>query len=74
MAPAPLLSYLRYNVTLDQTGVAAFTPGVTAKTVESLSAMDDAANMPLLEELGERAARQQLHAGDFPAVFDLPAA
>ena len=73
LGPAPLLSYLRYNVTLDAAGVAALKPGVDEKKVESLSAMDDPGNMALLKELGELAAKEQVRAGDYPGVFDLPA-
>jgi hypothetical protein len=74
LGPAPLLTYLRYNVTLDGVGVAALKPGIPPGTVESLSAMDDPDNMPLLRELGQLAARQRVRAADFPAVFDLPSA
>lgn len=73
LAPAPLFTYLRYNVTLDAAGVAALMPGVPADRVESLSAMDDPGNMELLKALGEQAARAQVRAADFPAGFDLTA-
>jgi len=46
---------------------------VDEKKVESLSAMDDPGNMALLKELGELAAKEQVRAGDYPGVFDLPA-
>lgn len=71
LGPAPLLTYLRYNVVLDAAGVAALKPGVPADAVQSLSAMDDPDNMPLLRELGELAGRQQVRGADFPAAFDL---
>ena len=71
LGPAPLLTYLRYNVTLDAAGVAALKPGVPADAVASLSAMDDPGNMALLRELGELAGRQRIRGADFPAAFDL---
>jgi hypothetical protein len=73
LGAAPLLSYLRYNVTLDADGVESLKPGVPADTVESLSAMDDPDNMELLKELGELAGKRQVRAGDYSSVFDLPA-
>jgi hypothetical protein len=38
---------------------------------ESLSAMDDPANMATLQEVGARAAKRQILGEDFPASFDL---
>ncbi len=38
---------------------------------ESLSAMDDPANMPTLQDVGARAAKQQVRGEDFPSNFDL---
>jgi hypothetical protein len=36
--------------------------------------MDDPANMPVLQDLGVRAAEQLVHFGDFASHFDLPSA
>ena len=33
--------------------------------------MDDPANMPTLQDVGARAAKQQVHGEDFPSNFDL---
>ena len=39
--------------------------------LESLSAMDDPANMPTLQDVGARAAKQQVRGEDFPSNYDL---
>lgn len=72
---APLVSYLRYNVDLRKDSVQQLVPELkSAKLIESLSAMDAPENMPTLHRLGTALAAREVRAGDFPSVFDLPAA
>jgi uncharacterized protein len=72
VAPAPLLSYLRYNVDLRIESVRALDPELSdVKLIESLSAMDAPENMAVLHRLGSLAAERDLHGRDFPATFDL---
>jgi hypothetical protein len=39
--------------------------------IEGLSAMDDPGNMKTLQEIGAKAAKQQVRTEDFPSNFDL---
>jgi hypothetical protein len=72
IAPAPLITYSRYNVSLTPESLTALGMTLPDALSENLSAMDDPANMATLQEVGARAAKQQLLNGDFPATFDLP--
>jgi len=71
LAPTPLISYSRYNVALTKESLTALGMELAEAKYESLSAMDDPANMAMLQEVGRRAAKQQVVAEDFPANFDL---
>jgi uncharacterized protein len=71
IAPAPLISYLRYNVALTKVALAQIGMEFDDEKVEGLSAMDDPGNMKTLQEIGAKAAKQQLRAEDFPSNFDL---
>jgi predicted acylesterase/phospholipase RssA len=71
IAPAPVISYLRYNVTLTRASLAQIGMEFDDEKVEGLSAMDDPGNMKILQEIGAKAAKQQLRAQDFPSNFDL---
>jgi uncharacterized protein len=71
IAPAPLISYLRYNVALTKAALAQIGMAFDDEKVEGLSAMDDPGNMKTLQEIGAKAAKQQLRAADFPSNFDL---
>jgi Patatin-like phospholipase len=71
IAPAPLISYLRYNVALTKAALAQIGMAFDDEKVEGLSAMDDPGNMKTLQEIGAQAAKQQLRAEDFPSNFDL---
>jgi hypothetical protein len=72
LTPAPLISYLRYNVALAAASLADLGLKLDAQTVGALSAMDDPANMATLQDIGIRAAKRQVRAEHFPANFDLP--
>jgi hypothetical protein len=71
MAPAPLMTYLRYNVVLTKESLAALDIGLPDKKLENLSAMDDPENMETLQEVGAKAAKQQIRAADVLKAFDL---
>lgn len=73
IAEAPLLSYLRYNVSLSKDNVKRFDPTLTDSRIESLSAMDAPENMVILHGLGTMAANLKVKSEDFPSVFDLTA-
>src|SRR5687768_8205292 len=73
LAGAPLLTYLRYNVTLSADEIETLHPGLSERNVESLGEMDNPQNLDLLLELGQTAGGQQVHADHFPPEFDLPA-
>jgi predicted acylesterase/phospholipase RssA len=73
IAPAPLMTYLRYNVPLTGDSLASLGMSLPAEQIESLSAMDDPKNMKTLQEVGSFAAVRQIRPGDFPEGFDLPA-
>lgn len=70
---APLLSYLRYNASLVAADVQPLLPGLPAKQIESLGAMDNPSNLDALLQLGEAAGKQQVNGNDFPAAFDIQA-
>ncbi len=73
IASAPLLSYLRYNVSLSKESLQKLDPGLTdEKLIESLSEMDAPENMPILHKLGTIAAEKRVNDNDFAAKFDLP--
>ena len=71
VAGVPLLTYLRYNVTLSEEELGALGPRLSPKEVASLGEMDNPNNLDVLLELGRAAAGQKVQAGDFPATFDL---
>ena len=71
IAPAPLISYLRYNVALTKVALAQIGIEFDDEKIEGLSSMDDPGNMKILQEIGAKAAKQQLRAEDFPSNFDL---
>lgn len=73
IAPAPLLTYVRYNVSFDPEDVEALKPGLPRETVETLSRMDETKNLKIWQELGELAAAAQVESVDFPNRFDLAA-
>jgi predicted acylesterase/phospholipase RssA len=75
IAPAPLISYLRYNVDLRREAVQRLKPDLTdAARIESMTAMDAPENMAVLYELGKAAAARDVNGSDFSANFDLPRA
>jgi predicted acylesterase/phospholipase RssA len=72
VASKPLLTYLRYNLTLTRKAIDPLKPGLSDKQIESLSAMDEPDNLDTLKELGELTAARQVRDEDFGSHFDLP--
>jgi len=69
---APLLSYVRYNVDLQQAAIHGLLGDeAEALAVDHLTAMDAPDNMPLLHQLGVAAGRRRVKSGHFPSAFDL---
>ena len=71
IAPAPLIGYLRYNVPLTKETLIRLGMSLHDDKIEELSAMDDPDNMTTLQDVGARAAKQQVRTEDFPSNFDL---
>jgi predicted acylesterase/phospholipase RssA len=74
IAPTPLFSYVRYNVSFDKHEVDRLKPGLSKEQIASLSSMDETKNLMVWKELGELASREQVDSLDFPRRFDLPRA
>lgn len=71
IAPAPLMTYLRYNVALTKEVLAQLGMTFADEKIETLSAMDAPDNMKTLQEIGAKAAKHQLRSENFPSSFDL---
>lgn len=68
----PLLTYLRYNVMLDQAWLdQRLQLKMDREQVNSLFAMDQPKNVGILTELGTTAGQIQVQEEHFPAAFDL---
>jgi predicted acylesterase/phospholipase RssA len=74
IAPAALISYLRYNGDLGVDAVKALLPKLKDEKIRSLTEMDAPENMKTLYDLGKLTAARDVAAGDFPTKFDLPPA
>jgi hypothetical protein len=72
IGPAPLLTYLRYEVELDADALAALGIHASPERVEALRRMEDAGNVETLAAIGERAAEEQVRDAHLPPVFDPP--
>lgn len=72
IAPAPLLTYVRYNVSFKPKDVEALLPGLPEDVVESLNRMDETKNLRTWKTIGELAAEETVENRDFPRKFDLP--
>lgn len=73
LGPAPLLSYLRYNLQFDPAWMQAeLDQTLDAETLDALAEMDRPAHMPELARLAELAARRHLLPAHLPAAFDPP--
>ena len=69
----PLLSYVRYNASLDGAAIAELLGAAAAATIpiENLSAMDAPENMEPLYQIGVAAGTRDVKAEHFPAAFNL---
>lgn len=68
----PLLSYVRYNVSLDAASIASVLGGqATAVPVENLSVMDAPENMRALHQIGVAVGQRDVQSAHFPATFNL---
>jgi patatin-like phospholipase/acyl hydrolase len=74
LTPEPLLSYLRYNATLEPDALRDLGLPRLSDRAEDLHDMSDSENRHDLLEVGLAAARRQLQPAHFPTAFDLPAA
>ena len=81
LAPEPLLSYLRYDVSFDPEAIDGLRAGLSegtssaldAKRIDSLSKMDRKDNLTIWKEIGAAAAADQVDPEELPERFDLPA-
>jgi patatin-like phospholipase/acyl hydrolase len=71
IATEPLMTYLRYNVWLDENGLNELGLSALAPNLESLRDMSQAQNRYDLAQIGERAAQKQVKPEHLPAAFDL---
>ncbi len=77
----PLLTYVRYNVSFEPSGIDGLRPllsddindALTDDRIGTLSAMDKKDNLDIWRALGTAAAAQQVEEIDLPHRFDLPA-
>lgn len=68
---APQFTYPRFNLSLRRDAVDALKSGLSNSTLESLTAMDEPKNMPLLRELAALDSAGAVEDKHFPAAFDL---
>ncbi len=73
LGPEPLLSYLRYNVALEEENLLQLGLEDCAGKAVSLRAMSESRNREVLAQIGRRAAPEKILDGHFPKAFDLPA-
>jgi patatin-like phospholipase/acyl hydrolase len=69
----PSLSYIRYNVTLEQEPLKTLGFDFDQEKVTSMQEMSNSENRFELAKIGTSAAQQQVRADHFPAAFDLHA-
>jgi patatin-like phospholipase/acyl hydrolase len=67
----PALSYLRYNVLLEEESLKKLGFDVNAAGAASLREMSEGKNRSLLAEIGAKAAAEQISEAHLPAAFDL---
>lgn len=70
LAPEPLLTYLRYNVWLDEGGLNGLGLSALAPKLASLRDMSVAENRFDLAQIGEKAAEKYVKPEHLPAAFD----
>lgn len=73
LGPEPLFHYTRYDLALTKKAIEPLKSGLSPTVIKSLKQMDKPKNLPILQELGKLAAREQVREEDFPKQFDLRA-
>lgn len=71
LTPEPALTYLRYDVRLEEESLKALGLGELANKAKSLRKMSDANNRDDLAKIGEKGAAAQVKSEHFPAAFDI---
>jgi hypothetical protein len=72
LAPAPLITYLRYNLQFTEDDMKLLDESLAKpKKLAELGQMDIPANMPTLYGLGQKIAARDIQDAHFPAGFDL---
>lgn len=71
LAAQPLLSYLRYNATLEEEPLRELGLAELAPRLESLRKMNEGGNAADLQRVGAAAAGRQVKPGHLPRAFDL---
>ncbi|MBW2094002.1 MAG: patatin-like phospholipase family protein [Deltaproteobacteria bacterium] len=69
-AGKPLVSYLRYNIELEQASLEQIGLRYNARAVEKLKNMSEVKNISELDRIGSVAAEKQVFEEHFPRVFD----
>ncbi len=67
----PQFTYARYDLSFLRDDIDGLKPGVTDRTLKTLTEMDEPANMALLKELADVDAHSKVAQKHFPAAFDL---
>ena len=70
LGPHPLLTYLRYDVDLEEGALAKLELHYTQDRILRLREMSDVRNVEDLRLIGQRAAEREVAADHFPATFD----
>lgn len=71
LTPAPLLTYLRYNLELEQPELERIGFACDDRLVRRLRGMSNTENIPQLDEIGSLAATHHVDESHFPAAFNL---
>ena len=72
LGPEPLLTYLRYNVELEEEELKNLGLAELIPDLKRLRNMDNADTTEQLYEIGRNAAQKQVDAGQFAECFDPP--
>lgn len=75
LGPTEVMSYLRYNVPLNQEYLnSQVHTDLTSEQARDVATLDSPENMPILQIIGNEVGKKIIRAEHFPAVFDLPPA
>jgi predicted acylesterase/phospholipase RssA len=72
LGQSPLVSYLRYNVSLSPKDVEPLLPGLSTTQLASISEMDNPGNLDALFRLGDAVGAARVKDDHFASTFDLP--